>query len=165
MIATHFLQRLCLQSGRAMATLTPAAADYLKQQRWNGNVRELRNVVERALLFSSSAQITERELTRMCGTTISWQANSRPGIKADQTTKAPPERHSTRSSVAPCKTTCSENTELERLRNALEQTRWNKTKTAEILQWSRMTIYRKILQYDLQQFRNIRSTRSEPDLK
>jgi transcriptional regulator of acetoin/glycerol metabolism len=47
------------------------------------------------------------------------------------------------------KISSSQCSELNELRNALEQTKWNKTKTAEVLQWSRMTIYRKIMQYDL----------------
>ena len=36
-----------------------------------------------------------------------------------------------------------------RLIAALHSTHWNKSKAAEIMQWSRMTMYRKIVKYDL----------------
>jgi DNA-binding NtrC family response regulator len=39
--------------------------------------------------------------------------------------------------------------EPDRIRQALEATHWNKSKAAELLQWSRMTLYRKISKYNL----------------
>jgi transcriptional regulator of acetoin/glycerol metabolism len=46
----------------------------------------------------------------------------------------------------PIRRTSSERDELV---HALKITRWNKSQTAEILKWSRMTVYRKIDQYGL----------------
>lgn len=37
--------------------------------------------------------------------------------------------------------------EPDRLRGALEATQWNKTQAAELLQWSRMTVFRKMAKY------------------
>ena len=43
-------------------TLTPAAMDRLKTYRWKGNVRELENVIERALALTDSREIGLQEL-------------------------------------------------------------------------------------------------------
>jgi len=52
-IASHFLERVCLEFGRAPLTLSKQQAELLKQYSWPGNVRELRNVIERAVILST----------------------------------------------------------------------------------------------------------------
>jgi DNA-binding NtrC family response regulator len=57
-LAQAFIARFALEYGIAPApTLTPAAEHVLQGRQWRGNVRELRNVVERALLLSDGAQL------------------------------------------------------------------------------------------------------------
>jgi len=51
LLIDHFLARACKAHGRALPTLTAEALDALCRWRYPGNVRELRNVVERALLL------------------------------------------------------------------------------------------------------------------
>jgi len=50
-VATTVLADLCRRRGRAAPELGDDALDVLRQYRWPGNVREMRNVLERALLF------------------------------------------------------------------------------------------------------------------
>jgi PAS domain S-box-containing protein len=51
-LAQHFLQRACNDFGRPLLTLTRAQANLLLQYTWPGNVREIRNVIERAVILS-----------------------------------------------------------------------------------------------------------------
>jgi transcriptional regulator with GAF, ATPase, and Fis domain len=52
-IASHFVERVCLEFGRPPLSLSKQQADLLKQYAWPGNVRELRNVIERAVILST----------------------------------------------------------------------------------------------------------------
>lgn len=54
-LARHFLRRFAEEYGLPEPTLTPAAERELKSRPWSGNVRELRNAVERALLLGGPA--------------------------------------------------------------------------------------------------------------
>ena len=51
-LAQHFLQRACNDFGRPLLTLTRAQANLLLQYTWPGNIRELKNVIERAVILS-----------------------------------------------------------------------------------------------------------------
>lgn len=51
-LATHFLSRLTHQYDRAVPGFTPAAMRTLCQAPWPGNIRELRNVIERAVILA-----------------------------------------------------------------------------------------------------------------
>ena len=59
-LATTVLGHLCRQQGRAPAELSEDALRALQQHSWPGNIRELRNVLERALLFCSERRIEQR---------------------------------------------------------------------------------------------------------
>ena len=50
-LVAHFLDMLCSQSGRSVPTVSAEAMDMLAGAPWTGNVRELRNAVERLLIF------------------------------------------------------------------------------------------------------------------
>ncbi len=52
-IARFFLDRFAREYDLAPLTLAPAAVRALRERRWTGNVRELRNVIERAVLLGS----------------------------------------------------------------------------------------------------------------
>jgi DNA-binding NtrC family response regulator len=51
-LAEHFARQVCAQNGWKPVPITPEAIELLKQYAWPGNIRELRNVVERLLLLS-----------------------------------------------------------------------------------------------------------------
>ena len=51
LLVDHFLEVLCSQSGRAVPPVTKEALQALQKAPWTGNVRELRNAVERLLIF------------------------------------------------------------------------------------------------------------------
>jgi PAS domain S-box-containing protein len=51
-LASHFLERTCLEFGHGPLTLSKQQAALLKRYDWPGNVRELKNVIERAVILS-----------------------------------------------------------------------------------------------------------------
>jgi DNA-binding NtrC family response regulator len=63
LIARHFIQRFATEYGSAPLTVGPAAVRALKERRWTGNVRELRNVIERAVLLSTGAALEAADVT------------------------------------------------------------------------------------------------------
>ena len=63
-LAQHFLNRLTA-AGRKPPQLSPAALEELQQRSWRGNVRELRNVLEHALIVSRGQTIQPEHLSRV----------------------------------------------------------------------------------------------------
>jgi DNA-binding NtrC family response regulator len=61
-LANHFLNRLAVDLGLNPVELTPSAISALEAYVWPGNIRELRNVLERAILLSGNRVLTERDL-------------------------------------------------------------------------------------------------------
>ncbi|MGV8058327.1 MAG: sigma 54-interacting transcriptional regulator [Smithellaceae bacterium] len=69
LLAVHFFKLYCSQSNRPYAGITEAEMEHLKNYSWPGNIRELSNVIERALI-SEGSKISFPELKDK-GTTIS----------------------------------------------------------------------------------------------
>jgi len=61
-IAQHFLDRFAREYELPPLELTPAAARALRERRWTGNVRELRNVIERAVLLATGPTLDARDV-------------------------------------------------------------------------------------------------------
>ncbi|MCI7022138.1 MAG: sigma-54 dependent transcriptional regulator [Prevotella sp.] len=92
------------------------AAEILASHSWPGNLRELNNVVKRAVLLTRGSQITTAELTLAMGQ-----------IRTDNVLQL----H-------------DEDTDRQRIITALQQTNGNKAKAARLLGVDRKTIYNKI---------------------
>ena len=61
LLVTHFIKRICDESGKPEPKVEPAAYDELKKLPWTGNIRELRNVVERLLILCGNT-ITKEDV-------------------------------------------------------------------------------------------------------
>ncbi len=134
LVAT-FLREL----GAADVPLTRDALEALLRHRWPGNVRELRNAVERALVVRRGESLEALDLpddVRGLG------PGRRPG--AD-----------------PAAWSAEEEIERRRLLEALEAHGWNRTRTAESLGFSRVTLWKKIRKYRLDPGVFRRGTRDE----
>lgn len=151
-IANHFLRSLSLKYARPPLNLTAGAQAYLKQHPWGGNARELRNVIERVFVFANSEYITEREVAQMCHFATCWHVGSgnESPTSFQAGPKGPAQYRTNQTKFSSYRLGLTEASESELVRKTLEQTKWNKSKAAEILQCSRMTIHRKIAQYHLQ---------------
>ena len=62
LLAVHFLKKYSQEYGREGLNFTPEAIEYLLRCPWKGNVRELQNVVRRAVLLATGDQITPQDL-------------------------------------------------------------------------------------------------------
>ena len=61
MLVDQFLKDICSDYGIAVKPIEPAAIDLLQQYNWTGNIRELRNVVERLVILSGKT-ITDEDI-------------------------------------------------------------------------------------------------------
>jgi two-component system nitrogen regulation response regulator NtrX len=61
LLAERFVKEICEDHGMTRKTITPKAIAELQEMRWSGNIRELRNVLER-LVILSPAKITEEHV-------------------------------------------------------------------------------------------------------
>ncbi|MCS6820250.1 MAG: sigma-54 dependent transcriptional regulator [Microscillaceae bacterium] len=59
LLIDKFLKDIAEEYGAAPKRMSPSAIEYLQQLDWTGNIRELRNVVERLVIMSNGSEITE----------------------------------------------------------------------------------------------------------
>ncbi len=57
-----FLERYAAKYHRPLSGVAPDAAEILKAQPWNGNIRELQNVVEKAVILSEGTSLTAKDI-------------------------------------------------------------------------------------------------------
>ena len=83
-LATHFLGILFnsykQEGSDNPPQLDASAIDYLKQHHYRGNVRELKNILLRAMLFRKSSMITKEEIKTACNTEPSYKEESNPHV-------------------------------------------------------------------------------------
>jgi two-component system response regulator HydG/two-component system response regulator AtoC len=128
-LARHFLRQINKEHGTAIEDFTPSAMRLLTGHHWPGNVRQLRNTIEAAALMCDSRRLSEANLR-----TLHWSVASQ--VMPLQMT-------------GPTRSVLSTRSEPDRLMQALLATNWNVTKTAELLCWSRVTVYRKVAKYQI----------------
>jgi two-component system response regulator PilR (NtrC family) len=119
-IADAILERLARRASTASGGISPAAVALLRTYPFPGNVRELENVLERALTLSTGGMI-EPEHVRL-------RAGTRPTTldKTLETTTAAADGNTALGSQL-------ENIERDAIVKALEKTRYNKTAAAKLL--------------------------------
>jgi DNA-binding NtrC family response regulator len=142
-LAAHILKQL---GGAHAPALTDEALDALRNYDWPGNVRQLRNCLERALLLSNDERITLNELPPEV-----LRRSSRPVpvmVTAAATTQLTGEGASAGADASQTPASLRE-VERQQILAALEQTGWHRGKTAEILGISPSTLYRRLRDYNL----------------
>jgi two-component system response regulator HydG len=60
-LVNHFVHKFSLQMSKRINRVSPTAMDLLQQQPWSGNVRELENAVERAMVVAQEPEIREQD--------------------------------------------------------------------------------------------------------
>lgn len=136
-IAEAVLKRLAGEYGEAVAQLSPEARTALQTHAFPGNVRELENMLERALALCEQQRIAAEDLClsradaepspAAAGLAVSPAASIPAGFA---TQSDPAWRSTTEHAALP---QALEQIERETITKALEAHRWNKTKTAESL--------------------------------
>ena len=65
LLIDHFVEQICQQYELSPKEITHEAVEALKEMRWSGNIRELRNVIERLIILSDN-RITMEEVMAYC---------------------------------------------------------------------------------------------------
>ena len=134
-LASRFLARYCTTNGLPLdaKTLSAEAMTLLQQYPWPGNIRELESTISRAALSAPGRVIRDTDVEFL-------HANT------GRTSDAPPRLPTLREA------------ERAHIMRALEASGWNKKEAARLLEISRGTLYRKIVEYGLEhETRSIRS--------
>jgi len=136
-LADHLLNKI---AGVAAPKIAPNAIDAISQFDWSGNVRQLRNCLERAMLLCDGGLITIKELPpevvyRLEKPNVS--VNYNPPVAGGVTSFH---------NAAP---TNLRDVERQQIIGALEKTGWHRGKTAELLGISPSTLYRRLREYNL----------------
>jgi two-component system, NtrC family, response regulator HydG len=117
MLVNYFVRKFSLQMNKKITRVSPPAMNLLQQQTWSGNVRELENAVERAMVVAQEPEIRDSDFV--------FRATLVPngGPKSlDEIEKA-------------------------HILRTLQSVGWNQTRAAEILSIDRVTLHHKLKRY------------------
>ena len=73
LLVSHFLEKFAGESGKPVPAITQEALHVLLAHEWRGNVRELENVIERVVAFSTGGSVTDADIRGWLHKTISPQ--------------------------------------------------------------------------------------------
>ncbi|QGY41442.1 response regulator [Pseudodesulfovibrio cashew] len=130
LLANFFLERFAEKNRKTVKGFSPLAMDMLIRHSWPGNVRELENMIERAIILCMGEYVTEKELP--ASLTKDYE-------QADQT-----ESDKGQLGGQPL-----EDVQKIAILATLEQTGWNKSEAAKILDITRTTLNNKLKKYGL----------------
>ncbi|ARS36899.1 sigma-54-dependent transcriptional regulator [Pontibacter actiniarum] len=137
LFANHFLQQANRELEKAVQGFDAATEDAMLRYNWPGNLRELKNVVKRAVLLAKSEFVTLQELP----------------AEIVHYTPAPQQASVAYSPHDPMETdlkSINERTEREMILAMLERVKYNKSKAARLLNIDRKTLYNKLKLYNIE---------------
>ncbi|KAF4515862.1 hypothetical protein B566_EDAN000097 [Ephemera danica] len=119
LLVTHFLTRFSKESGKPVPVIRPEAMQVLLGHEWRGNVRELENLIERVVAFSTGGFVTDTDMRGWLHRTVSPQQQG--GVP----TELPEDGLDLEGMI--------NGLEKDLLLKALERTQWVKKKAARLL--------------------------------
>jgi two-component system nitrogen regulation response regulator NtrX len=131
-LVRHFADLFSRDNNRRPQRFTQAALDYLAKARWKGNVRELKNTVERLIIMTPGETIDVddlRDVVRLEPKPQPSDNKENPGTLRE----------------------FKESTERAFLVGKLRENNWNISKTAEVIGTPRSNLYKKLEQYGITQ--------------
>ncbi len=129
-LAERFVKEICEDNGLPIKRIAPKALAALQEIHWTGNIRELRNVMERLVILSYE-RITEEDVTKY--------------VSSPQTFQDPVHLYEQFSKFQEFK----DYIERQFIEHKLKINGWNVSKTAEELDIQRSHLYNKIEKFDL----------------
>jgi transcriptional regulator with PAS, ATPase and Fis domain len=124
LLAEHFMQQFTIKMQKKIKGIHQDFLQALQAHSWKGNIRELRNIIERAVILCENEQLTNDLLP------FNFQHTGAQSVSAGVFKL--------------------QDIEKSHILNLLRYTKGNKTKTAELLGIGLTTLYRKIQEYDLE---------------
>ena len=136
-LVRHFVDMFSRESNRRPMRFTPAALEFMQKARWKGNVRELRNTVERLLIMTPGDVIDVDDLRDVV------RVEARPPVAPEVAAG----NHMAPGTLREFK----ESAERKFLVEKLRENAWNISKTAEVIGTPRSNLYKKLEQYAITQ--------------
>ena len=133
-LAQHFMNKNCAEMKKGPVTISEEAMDILMKFPWKGNVRELQNVIERAVIYADKGTIRVDDL----------------GISESSIIDALSEHVPMDGTLHEITAAATRIAESRKIKQVLKQTGGNKSRAAEILQVSYKTLLTKIKEYRLE---------------
>jgi two-component system nitrogen regulation response regulator NtrX len=133
LLVRHFADLFARDNNFRPKRVTPAAMDVLQRHRWKGNIRELRNTVERLIIMTPTDAIDLPDLPESIRVDGASRGSDNELIRAG---------------------TLREHKEVSErafLVQKLRETGWNISKTAELIDTPRSNLYKKLEQYKISQ--------------
>ncbi|MBR5711051.1 MAG: sigma-54-dependent Fis family transcriptional regulator [Thermoguttaceae bacterium] len=148
LLAQFFLKQTCQQTGRVVAGFSDAAMSAMTSYWWQGNVRELQNAVERAVLLGKSEIVTLEDLPGSVRTKPAPAPTmfSNTAVTNDEDDSPVPDP----SSIRLLKDALEE-PERKIILDALRAFQWNRIETAAALGINRTTLYKKMKRLNLEE--------------
>jgi two-component system nitrogen regulation response regulator NtrX len=131
MLVQHFSQKAVDEQRLPVRNFAPEAIERLSRLEWSGNVRELRNTIERLLILSRAGDVTEADVERLVGGATHTDAISSDLLAAG--------------TFADFK----ERAERAYIVAKLRENDWNVSETARSIDMPRSNLYKKIERYGL----------------
>lgn len=131
LIVKHYLQYYSCNSGKTIKGLTPEVEELFQQYPWPGNIRELENAIEGAVIMTQSSTIQFDDIP-----------NSEKFVTEADCPEENPDEKSLKKVV--------EEPEKEHIITVLEECHWNRNRAAAMLGINRTTLYNKIKKYNIQ---------------
>ena len=132
LLANHFLQKFSSENQRDIIEIDPTAMSILSAWSWPGNIRELSNVIERAVVMNTGAVIFADDLPDQFRSPVSATTEVKPTQTGERSLKEEIKREEKRIIV-----------------EVLEQQDVNRTRTALMLGISRRALMYKLQEYDI----------------
>ncbi|NII23995.1 sigma-54-dependent Fis family transcriptional regulator [Pseudoflavitalea sp. X16] len=128
-LAEYYLRVFAQKSNQRIDSMSPEFLEQLQRHNWKGNIRELKNTMERAVILADGPQLTVENLP----VELQHNTNAMTNGEADHSLSA--------FSLA--------SMEKLHIQRVLNHTKGNKTETARLLNIGLTTLYRKIEEYGL----------------
>jgi two-component system nitrogen regulation response regulator NtrX len=135
LLVRHFADAFSRDNNFRRKTVTAAAMERLRQHAWRGNIRELRNTIERLMIMSNGDTIDVGDLKLNEAARVDAAAPA-----PDNDWMAAPTLHAFKAS-----------SERAYLVAKLRENAWNISKTAEVIDTPRSNLYKKLEQYSISQ--------------
>jgi two-component system, NtrC family, nitrogen regulation response regulator NtrX len=138
-LVRHYIDYFSRENNVRPKRITQAALDALQRYRWKGNIRELRNTVERMIIMTGGDTIDVSDLPDVVRS---------PALTGLATAKLPSESEAAKVGTL---REFKENAERAFLVGKLRENGWNISKTAEVIGTPRSNLYKKLEQYQIAQ--------------
>jgi len=149
LLVQHFARRMSDEHNMKPKRFDPRAMEALQRYRWRGNIRELRNTVERVLIMTPGDVVRIEDLPQDVRADVPVMAQVEPAAVAAVVSSGP--QSQAPSVSAGTLREFKDAAERAFLVQKLRENNWNISKTAEVIDTPRSNLYKKLEQYGIKQ--------------